>query len=306
MLSDHPTVEGRADPLQVEGSFGLPFPISYASVSLFDLTPEDAVNRLRDDGYAGIEWKVGEAPHAGSSTAASPFLSDNRCTIVPGIEGAAQVRDLAEASGLALVGLNPYLQVGDTPALEAMFAMAVAAGASQIRFQGPRVGTGQVPYAKLLAQTKEYIAKAETIARETGVRFVLEMHHRTITPSAELAQRAVSDADPTHVGVILDIGNTFWEGYADTRVMLEVLGPYLHHVHLKNVKAKPVSGGRWVQEWSVLDEGFLDVPEFFAQLNEHGYRGWVSIEDMSTVRSPVETMSFNAQTLSRFATEMPV
>ncbi|MFI5960205.1 sugar phosphate isomerase/epimerase family protein [Cryptosporangium sp. NPDC051539] len=168
-------------------TFGLPFPIAYASVSLHDLSPEQAVREAAAAGYAGVEWKVGDAPHAADSTASGPFLSANRCTIPPGPGGAALVRRLAAESGLAVVGLGPYLQVGDRDGLDAMFDMAVAAGSPQIRFQAPRLGREPFAYAGLAEATRSYVRAAGSHAARTGVRFVLELHHRTIAPSSRFA-----------------------------------------------------------------------------------------------------------------------
>ncbi|MFI5960206.1 sugar phosphate isomerase/epimerase family protein [Cryptosporangium sp. NPDC051539] len=110
----------------------------------------------------------------------------------------------------------------------------------------------------------------------------------------------IEGADPEHVGVIFDVGNNVWEGYADPRLTIALLGPYLHHVHLKNVRAAR-SGDRWVHEWAPLAEGFLDVGDVLATLDRQRYSGWITIEDLSRDRTPTETLHFNATYLRGLA-----
>jgi len=56
----------------------------------------------------------------------------------------------------------------------------------------------------------------------------------TMTPSPALAERLVSHFDPRHVGVILDAGNMVYEGFETYSLAVDLLGPYLAHVHVKN------------------------------------------------------------------------
>lgn len=266
---------------------------SYATVALPTLTPEEAVAHAATAGYRGLEWKVGEAPHAVGSSAET-FLRGNRCTLpLDPADGARAARLCADAR-LAVVGLTPYVQTGDLATLERVLDVAVAAGAPQIRLQGPRLQPGGPGYRALFAHALGFLDAAQERATRRGVRIAVELHQNTIFPSASLAHRVVAHFDPTRVGVIYDVGNLVVEGYEDRRIATELLGPYLHHVHLKNVAVSPVDGPRW----SPLDDGAVDVPGVLGHLREIGYGGWVSLEDLSTERDPLSTLRHNAQVLA--------
>ena len=102
--------------------------------------------------------------------------------------------------------------------------------------------------------------------------------------------------DPAVIGVIYDAGNLVLEGYEDPRIALEILGPYLHHVHLKNAAASRGAHG-WNYVWSSLDDGLLDVAGLLGLLRDRHYRGWISLEDLSTTRDPATTLRYNAAVL---------
>jgi sugar phosphate isomerase/epimerase len=66
-----------------------------------------------------------------------------------------------------------------------------------------------------------------------------------------------------------------------------MLGPYLAHVHVKNVAWRP-EGFRedgsvlWRAGWSPLRQGQVDLEAYFAALAAVGYDGWIALEDFST------------------------
>jgi Sugar phosphate isomerases/epimerases len=274
---------------------------SYATIALPTLTPDEAVAHAAAAGYRGLEWKVGESPSAMGSSAAR-FLLGNRCTLAVDPADGERAAALCADAGLAVVGLAPYVQTGDLAALEQVLDVAVAAGAPQIRWQGPRPRPGGPAYRELFAQASAFLDEAEQRAARRGVRIVVELHQHTIFPSASLALRAVGHRDPAHVGVIYDVGNLVVEGYENHRIALELLGPHLHHVHLKNAAIGPVEVAGPTRlhrpRWSPLDDGSVDVPGFLDLLAETGYAGWVSLEDLSTERDPLATLRHNAEVLS--------
>ncbi|GHF83123.1 sugar phosphate isomerase/epimerase [Amycolatopsis bartoniae] len=273
----------------------------YATVGLPTLDPAEAIAAAAEAGYAGLEWKVGEAPHAIGSSAET-FLVGNRTTLSLDPADGRRVARLSAAAGLSVIGLSPYVRSGDLSGLDKVLAVAEASGAPQIRLQGPRFEPGGPDYHELSAHFLAFLTDAAEHAIRAGVRLVVEIHQHTLFPSASLAQRLVSQFDPTRVGVIYDVGNMVFEGYEDYRIGTALLGPYLHHVHLKNAVFRPVDGRGPVRvhrpRWSPLDDGVVDVPGVLAYLDEIGYEGWVSLEDLSTVRDPVETLRYNASVLS--------
>jgi sugar phosphate isomerase/epimerase len=125
----------------------------------------------------------------------------------------------------------------------------------------------------------EFVGHAAALAEQAGVRLVIEIHQYTIfSSSASLVHRLVSHTDPRWVGIIYDVGNMVVEGFEDHRIGTALLGPYLHHVHLKNAVFTPVQRPagevmhRYVPRWSPLDDGVVDVPAVLALLEEIGSR----------------------------------
>ena len=263
------------------------------TVGLPDLTPEEAVRELRDAGYDGVEWRVARVPEDVKSEKPS-FWGNNLCTLAPTEEEARRARRLSEEAGLEVPGLGTYVGVGDLEAAEEAMRFAVTAGAPQVR-----VGAGAPdgrPYEELFAAASAFLAEVEELARTHGVKAVVEIHHRTICPSASLAHRLVSAFDPDFVGVILDPWNMAQEGFEDYRIGAELLGPYLAHVHIKNSAfERPVGGGVWEPRWAPLEDGVVDFGLVFEALDHVGYSEWIVMEDFSGVRPNREALRHNLE-----------
>jgi len=124
------------------------------------------------------------------------------------------------------------------------------------------------------------------IAKALGVSIAVETHMGNITPSAGLMHRIVSNFDPKDIGVIYDPGNMVTEGYESYQMGLELLKPYLRHVHVKNQRpklAETLSDGteRWSAENSELAKGAADWRKVLKALKSIGFDGYMSVEDFS-------------------------
>ena len=263
------------------------------TVGLPDLTPEDGVREIRDAGYDGVEWRVAWVPDDVRGEEPS-FWGNNLCTLAPTQEDARRARRLAEETGLEVPGLGTYVGVGDLAAADEAMRFAVTAGAPQVR-----VGAGALdgrPYEELFGAAREFLAGVEDLARTHGIKALVEIHHRTICPSASLAHRLVSAFDPDFVGVILDPGNMAQEGFEDYRIGAELLGPYLAHVHIKNSAfERPAGGGVWEPRWAPLEDGVVDFGLVFEALDHVGYSDWLVMEDFSGVRPSREALRHNLE-----------
>ncbi|MBS1251453.1 MAG: Inosose dehydratase [Anaerolineales bacterium] len=157
-------------------------------------------------------------------------------------------------------------------------------------------------YAQRFAAAKEFLTEVEALAHDYGVKALIETHHRTICPSASLAYRLVSHFDPETIGVIYDPGNMVHEGFEDYRIGLELLGPYLAHVHLKNAAfSRPEGdGGVWTPHWAPLEDGVVDFPQLFDALHEVDYAGWLVVEDFSAARPSREALRHNLAFIQQF------
>jgi len=265
--------------------------ISVFTVMIPDLTPEEAAPALAAAGYDGVEWRITHVPEERRNEPPS-FWGNNLCTLAPTEDEARRACSLAESAGLAIPNLGTYIAVGDLAATEEAMRFAQVAGSPHIR-----VGVGSpqtASYAECFAAAKAFLTEVESLALQYGVKALVEIHHRTICPSASLTHQLVSHFDPEAVGVIYDPGNMVYEGFEDYRIGIELLGPYLAHVHLKNSAfTRPEGGGVWMACWAPLEDGVVNFPQLFDTLRAAGYEGWLSMEDFSSTRPSRETLRHN-------------
>jgi len=255
------------------------------------------VRELKDAGYDGVEWRVTLVPESVRSEEPS-FWGNNLCTLEPTQEEASRARALSEGAGLAVAGLGTYIEVGDLEATEEAMHVARTAGAERIRVGVGKAGDGS--YSETFDAARSFLTGVEELSGEHQVKAVVEIHHGTICPSASLAHRLVSNLDPKRIGVIFDPGNMAQEGFEDYRIGLELLGPYLAHVHLKNAAFdRPDGGGVWKPRWSPLEDGVVDFDRLFTALGGIGYDGWLVVEDFSATRPSHEMMAHDLKFIRR-------
>jgi sugar phosphate isomerase/epimerase len=273
---------------------------SVFTVSLPEWTPEEAVEHLAALGYDGVEWRVVDQP---PSDGPPGFWSGNRCTLPLRTiaADASRVRALAAGVGLAVPNLGTYVSCLDADAVDRGLAAAVALEAPSIRVQVPNYD-GREPYLPLRDTALTAFDEVARLAAARGVRALVEIHMGTIVPSASAAAQFCSRFDPDHVGVIHDAGNMVFEGYERYRMGLEVLGPYLAHVHLKNARWAPVGAHddgtvRWAAAFAPLGEGSVDLRDLLRALRAVGYDGWISFEDFSTDRPLRDRTRANLETV---------
>lgn len=268
--------------------------VSVFTVMLPDLTPEEAVEEIRQSGYDGVEWRVTAASPPRRSEPAS-YWANNYCTFAPIPDDAHRARQLADGAGLEIPSLGTYNRMPDLEAVEMDMNFAQIAGVPQIR-----VGVGRTLdthlYSELFAQTRKHLEQVIVLGKRYGVRALVETHPNTITPSASSAYRLLESFDPDLVGVIYDPGNLVAEGYEDYRIGLELLGSYLAHVHIKNgVLQRPDGGGVWHSANAPLWDGAVDFPFLFSTLKKIGYQGWLGVEDFSGALPTREALRHNIQ-----------
>jgi sugar phosphate isomerase/epimerase len=256
---------------------------SVFTASTPDWTPAETVARLAEAGADGVEWRVTDQVDDGTVG----FWAGNRATWpLTGLE--EQVPEMARLvrdGGLACSAIGGYARCYEREAVDRLLAVTAALGAERVRVMVPALNGSSYP-ALFEGARKDYAWIAERAAHH-GVKALVELHHQTICASASAALRLIDGLDPAHVGVIHDVGNLLIEGQEDHRSAFEMLGPYLAHVHVKNVAWRE-TGRRddgsaiWSAEWAPLRDGVADLGAYFDALKKHGYDGWVTIEDFST------------------------
>jgi sugar phosphate isomerase/epimerase len=255
--------------------------IAVFTVSLPDYTPQEAVKRLRDYGYDGVEWRVTD--QQSSQDARPGFWASNRCTwpLSTFLDDVPKIRSLTDTAGLAMPALGTYAGCSDMKVVEQAIRGAAALGVPQLRINVPKYD-GQSEFKRLRDSAKSEYRDVAAVARDHGVRALAEIHHRSIVPSASAAASFLDGLDPQDVGVIHDAGNMVYEGFEQYRLGLETLGPYLAHVHIKDAAWHERPAGGWEAAWAPIGEGIVDFAALFAALRDVGYDRWVSVEDFST------------------------
>lgn len=278
------------------------------SRSLPALTPELAVNVVREAGYEGIQWRVSEIPAVYSDE--QPSISRrNLCCVPPTAAGAKRARHLCEESGVELVSLNGYPAIGDLEAMRELLELADIAGAGQVRVFAGTLGDAQ--YQQVLDTNIRYFASAARYAEDYGVRIAIQMHQASLCCSASLTHRLVSNLDPRWIGAVYDPGGMAAEGFEDYRIGFALLGEYVCDVWLKNSTycrpsresrvVEPGIGGELKAVWTALDQGDADIPTFLSSLRASGYKGWLTTCDFSEQRDAVAMLNHDREYLARIA-----
>ncbi|MFC5467988.1 sugar phosphate isomerase/epimerase family protein [Cohnella suwonensis] len=260
--------------------------LSVFTVATPDMTPEKLAAAAKKAGLSGIEWRYTEVP-ADVRGSEPSFWGNNLCTISPsgGTAELDRFKRAAEEAGLVSLSVTPYLRAGDLEATEKVLQAAKHIGASYIRVGVPGYDRTK-PFEELFKLGREYLAEAEKLCRKYGVKGLVETHHVTIAASASGARRLVEGFDPNHIGVLYDPGNLAHEGYENYRMGLEILGPYLAHVHVKNAAWKPAERAEdgslgWSSDWAPMKDGVVPWRQVIGDLAAVGYDGYVGIEDFS-------------------------
>ena len=271
---------------------------SATSVMLPELTLEEQAGLLQRLGYDGIEWRVRQVSEEARGRGFSEWgAHKNDLTPETFLANGERMKRVAADHGLAIAGLASNAPATDLEQLRLLAEGAAACGAPFIRVGCPRGYDGTEDYNLLYEEAVEAYGKALEVVSSHGVKAALEIHGGTIHPSVSLAHRIVSNWEPPRVCVIYDPNNMVVDGYETTEVALELLGPYLGHVHVGG--HKPVAKSRdetgtveWRWESVSLGEGLYDHPRLLKKLKLMGYAGFISVEDFRD--APVEEKLSNA------------
>lgn len=261
----------------------MPLKYSAFTVMMPDFDIPEAARLLASLGYDGVEWRVHSVPSVMPDK--PDFWRGNRATIDIGtiVKKAPEIRKITQDAGLEIIGLGTYLGYKLLDDIARCMEAAAIMGCPSIRVSPPNYD-GSVNYNDLYEETVEGYALVEDMARDHGVRANVEIHHGNMCPSASLTYRLVSNFDPDLIGVIFDPGNMICEGRENWQLGLELLGPYLSHVHVKNAAwiesgLSPEGEKKWKHAMVGLKDGIADWSEVLVALDRVGYRGWLSFED---------------------------
>lgn len=271
---------------------------SVFTASTPDWTPQEVVHNLAAQGWDGVEWRIVDQRPADSPS----FWAGNRATWpMTGVENLAdEIASLTAAAGLEISAIGGYARCERSDDVLRLLKLTARLGADRVRVSSPLLGTssmdGGTPsgrsYREAFAAGRRAYREIAIQAADLGVKALIEMHPETVTASASASLRFLDGLDPAAVGVIYDVGNLVVEGYEDYLAGLQLLGPYLAHVHVKNARVVPdglvehgtyAGATRWREESVPFRDGQADFEKFFAALASVDYDGWVTSEDFSTV-----------------------
>lgn len=177
--------------------------------------------------------------------------------------------------------LAGYARCTDMAAARRLAAAAHTLSSPRVRLWVPSAEPGHAN--DLLAELRAAWRELAQIGAGEGVQFVFETHDNTMATGVSASMRIIEGLDPRHVGVILDIANTVREGCEALPLAVELLGPYLTHVHVKDVVLR-TGGSNWsgyTTGVAPLGEGWLRWPTILGILHRGGYRGGLAIENFT-------------------------
>jgi sugar phosphate isomerase/epimerase len=238
-----------------------------------DYEIEEAAALVAGIGYEGIEWTVDYEKAVWDGASRWHISTDD-------LEAtASRAREAAEQNGLAIPGLGTRCNCFEPERVSRYMEVARMVGAPAVRVMAPRYD-GSTHYDELLSRARAAYEEVETLARGAQVRAVVELHHGLISASASGTRRLLEGRDPQWVGAMLDPGNMLREGMENWRMACEILGPYLHHVHVKDAFWLRGDDGAWRCEGAALAEGLIDWQQVMDALRNVGYEGFLDLEDL--------------------------
>lgn len=264
--------------------------LSVFTVAAPDMTPEELCEAAAAAGITGLEWRCKDTPDEVRKERPS-FWGNNQCTISPDAaeEEINRFRGAAASHNRQAIAVTPYLNCGDVEGTEQVMRLAKRLDASMVRVGVPTYDRSR-PYGELFEQATNYLREVERLALDYGIKALVETHHVTIAPSASLAHRLVAPFNPDAIGVLYDPGNMVHEGFENYRMGMELLGPYLAHVHVKNAGWQSSSPGEtadhlkpvdWKSGWAPIANGVVPWKQVLTDLKAVGYDGWFGVEDFS-------------------------
>lgn len=239
----------------------------------------EVASRVAGAGYDGIEWRIHRDYHV------DPLQVANR---------APELRAICDEFGLAAPCLAGYLDWTQLPEIELMIEAARILDCPRIRLGGFIYDESET-YGQVYERALKQMSAVVPLLKAAGVTAVFETHFGTIHASAQGAYQLARHFDPEQVGIVLDGANLCAEGRENWKMMIEVLGPYLQHVHVRNTQWYRNEAGAWSWHWDALDAGMAPWKEIFSLLKARNYQGFITSENMWGI--PKRTTGYIGETV---------
>jgi sugar phosphate isomerase/epimerase len=118
----------------------------------------------------------------------------------------------------------------------------------------------------------DVLGKVSALAAGKGVMVAFETGQET----ADLLRRTLDDLKCPNLKVNFDAANMLLYDKGDPLRAVEILGPDIRSVHVKDAK-RPTTPGAWGEEVP-LGQGQVDIPAFLRALRKVGYDGPLCVE----------------------------
>jgi sugar phosphate isomerase/epimerase len=274
------------------------------SVSTPEWAVEEAIPAYAAAGLQGVGWRTTDDKGDRSKPS---FWNGNRTSQTPEeiVARATELKKLCSASGLEMPSLGTYVHALEPEKIDRALKAATAIGATSIRVNPvsyPRPGKR---YAELLAESRDQFRELAALGRNCGIRILIETHHTQLAPSASKAMQILDGLSPEDVGIIWDPCNQVQEGLETYRMAIDIAGPYLAEVHVKNLYYEKAADGRWKPRYCPIDAGIVHWPDALAELDRAGYTGWLMLEDFSTDAPVQERLTHSAAYLRSLLNTLP-
>ncbi|MBI4026675.1 MAG: sugar phosphate isomerase/epimerase [Verrucomicrobia bacterium] len=237
-----------------------------------DWSPRRVLEHLRELGLRQVEWATQYPP--GKLPVTAPWHLD----FTPRTGNIEIIRDLCREFEFEVACLSGPQSLDDKEGGSLLLEAASALRSRMVRLSAPIYREGSSA-REVLRQVSAALGRWTPLARERGIKILVETHSGNVTCSPELALRVMEEFDPHDVGVILDPANMVIEGMLSWKLAISLLGPYLAHVHVKNLGWFRTAAKEWQFEYMSLQDGMVDWPKVIEALETAGYQGLYSFED---------------------------
>lgn len=199
-------------------------------------------------------------------------------------EGAQLTARLRDA-GIEPWGAAPVCLVDmDDDTLKLLVEGAVVSEAGAIRCMPPSYPQQAFDYADYLDRTlSRYRQVVDTICGPAKVKLLIETHAGSSASGPGLAYNILSHFESSEVGAIFDLPNFAKEGFVAPALAVSVLAPWIDCLHVGGARRvdqqTTALGRRTVHQFCAMEESDLYLPDWFAQLADHGIDVPMIIED---------------------------
>ncbi|MBD3181350.1 TIM barrel protein [Candidatus Poribacteria bacterium] len=260
---------------------------SLFSQSLFALSLMEAIDATARAGYNAIELACA-GPHLNYQVAK---------------ESSEEVAQSIFDAGLKVSALSLFNNFTDPEGLEGHIDRAKYYINLAHIFQTDILKLTPGPPAFANANEKHWAAIKRALdqlipeAEKSGVKLAFETHMRQLTDTVEGSLRLLEIADSPVVGLTVDFSNLRFSG-EDMNEAFNALGDKMYNTHLKNGTLG--EDGSW--HFKALDDGLTDYDEVFGLLRGIGYKGYLTIECLSsdTKVEPFETVKRDLEILKGY------